>query len=173
MVASVPNQKAKGTANKRSMAEVQAYLDSNKFNDHVKEDSDEEDLKNPEVVGKTPNTRKRLLHEKEVASIEKLGPMATVFTLFKGIVASGVLYLPTSFVNGGSLFSAFALIASLLFTLYCIWLLLAVRAKLGGNLSFPEIGQACYGKTGRILVDVSLFASQVGFVCAYIYFISS
>lgn len=62
-----------------------------------------------------------------MAEIEKLGPMATIFTLFKGIVASGILYLPTSFVNGGSLFSAVALIFSLVFTLYCIKLLLEVR----------------------------------------------
>lgn len=139
-VTSAPIVKPNHQAYKRSLAEVQAYLDSNKFNDHVKEDSDEEDLKNPEIVGKTPNTRKRLLHEKEVAEIVKLGPVATVFSLFKGIVASGILYLPTSFVNGGSLFSAVALILSLIFTLYCIKLLLDVRQKLGGNLSFPEIG---------------------------------
>lgn len=42
-VSTVPIVKPVGKGNKRSMAEVQAYLDSNKFNDHVKEDSDEED----------------------------------------------------------------------------------------------------------------------------------
>jgi len=30
-----------------------------------------------------------------------------------------------------------------------------------------------YGKPGKIAVDISLFASQFGFVCAYIYFIAS
>lgn len=30
-----------------------------------------------------------------------------------------------------------------------------------------------YGKTGKVLTDISLFFSQFGFVCAYVYFIAS
>lgn len=102
-----------------------------------------------------------------------MGPLQTGLTLFKGTVCSGILYLPTSFVTGGYGFSAIALIFAVILTLYCIKMLLEVREKLGGGLSFTEIGFVTYGKTGKLLVDVSLFASQVGFVCAYIYFIAS
>lgn len=102
-----------------------------------------------------------------------LGPWATSFTLFKGFVCSGVLYLPTNFVTGGSVFSAAALIGALLLTLYSIKLILEVRKELGGKMSFPEIGFAAYGFWGRAAVEAALFTSQFGFVCAYIYFIAS
>ena len=79
--------------------------------------------------------------------------------------------MPKDFVNGGWLFSAICVIGSLIATLYCAHLLLQCRAKFGG--SFPEIGQAVYGKWGKLMVDISLVASQYGFVTAYIYFIAS
>lgn len=121
----------------------------------------------------TPFTKNKKLMEQAEEEVGKLSPLATGFTLFKGFVASGILYLPTNFTTGGSLFSAGALVFALLLTLFCIKLLLEVRAACGGNMSFPELGYACYGRPGRILVDISLFASQFGFVCAYIYFIAS
>jgi len=102
-----------------------------------------------------------------------LGPMATGFTIFKGFVASGILYLPTNFTTGGYGFSGIMLLGALAMTLFCIKLLLETRAALGGKMSLPEIGFACYGWWGKLAVDVSLFASQYGFVCAYIYFIAS
>lgn len=68
-----------------------------------------------------------MIREQETAEIKKLGPLATGFTLFKGFVCSGILYLPTSFVYGGSLFSAVALVLALILTLYCIKLMLDVR----------------------------------------------
>ena len=79
--------------------------------------------------------------------------------------------MPKDFVNGGWLFSAVCIIGSLIVTLYCASLLLQCREKYGG--SFPEIGYAVYGKWGKLLVDISLVASQYGFVTAYIYFIAS
>lgn len=102
-----------------------------------------------------------------------LGPIATGFTLFKGFVCTGILYMPISFVSGGYGFSAISIVLALLLTLYCIKLLLDTRQLLGGELSFSDIGTACYGKTGKLMVDISLFASQTGFTCAYIYFIAN
>lgn len=81
--------------------------------------------------------------------------------------------MPISFVNGGYVFSVVALVFALILTLYCIKLILEVREKLGGSLSFSEIGFRTYGRTGKFLVDLSLFGSQTGFTCAYIYFIAS
>ena len=103
--------------------------------------------------------------------MKKLGPLATSFTIFKGFVCTGILYMPKDFINGGWLFSAICVILSLILTLYCASLLLECRQKFGG--SFPDIGFAVYGKTGRRLVEISLVASQYGFVSAYIYFIAS
>jgi solute carrier family 36 (proton-coupled amino acid transporter) len=78
--------------------------------------------------------------------------------------------MPKNFVNGGYAFSAFSLLCSLIMTLFCAKLLIETRAKVGG--SFSEIGERTWGRTGKILVDVTLFFSQISFVTAYIYFIS-
>ena len=79
--------------------------------------------------------------------------------------------MPLNFVNGGWLFSAICIVVSCIWTLHCTKLLIQVYETVGGG-SFPEIGQKCYGKTGKVLTDISLFFSQFGFVCAYVYFIA-
>ena len=70
------------------------------------------------------------------------------------------------------MFSAICLVISMIWTLWCAQMLIEVYEKVGGG-SFPELGQKCYGKKGKIMVDISLFFSQFGFVCAYVYFIGS
>ena len=119
----------------------------------------------------TPNTKRRVIKEENIKKQKKLGPIATAFTIFKGFVCTGILYMPADFVSGGYGFSAFTIIGALILTLYCAKLLLEVYKEVGGSL--PEIGERVYGKPGKIAVDIALFASQFGFVCAYIYFIAS
>ena len=62
--------------------------------------------------------------EEQAKQVKKLGPIATCFTIFKGFVATGILYVPKDFKNGGYLFTPITLIASLVATLYCAKLLL-------------------------------------------------
>jgi amino acid permease len=66
--------------------------------------------------------------------------------------------MPLNFVNGGWLFSAICIVLSMFWTLYCAKLLITTHEKVGGG-SFPEIGLKVYGKTGKILTDISLFFS--------------
>ena len=98
--------------------------------------------------------------------------MATYFTLLKGFICTGIIYLPKSVYNGGWGFSAFALILSFALTLTCFFKLLECRA-ITGKTAYTDIGQYAYQKTGKVLVDIALVVSQVGFVCAYVWFISS
>ena len=56
--------------------------------------------------------------------MKKLGPIATCFTIFKGFVATGILYVPKDFKNGGYIFTPITLVGSLFATLYCAKLLL-------------------------------------------------
>lgn len=98
-------------------------------------------------------------NERNQSEVGLLGPVATGFTIFKGFVASGILYLPTNFVTGGWLFSPLMVLGALFLTLYCIRLLLETRAAFGGKMSLPELGFATYGFKGRLAVDISLFAS--------------
>ena len=97
------------------------------------------------------------MKEENTKKHEKLGTMATAFTIFKGFVCTGILYMPGDFVNGGYGFSALTVFFCMLLTLYCAFLLLEVNAKIGGSL--PEIGMKCYGKPGKIAVDIALFSS--------------
>ena len=154
----------------RQIVGADKYIVANKYAEPA-QDSDDED--NPKLKGRTPRTKKRIKRQEQSKEFKLLGPVATGFTLFKGFVCSGILYMPISFVNGGYGFSAIALIFALMLTLYCISLLLDTRQQLGGQLSFSDIGTACFGKTGKLMVDISLFASQTGFTCAYIYFIAN
>jgi proton-coupled amino acid transporter len=78
--------------------------------------------------------------------------------------------MPKNFINGGYVFSASVMFGSLLLTLYCAKLLLDTRAKVGG--SFSEIGERTWGRTGKLLFDITLVVSQVSFVTAYVYFIA-
>lgn len=80
--------------------------------------------------------------------------------------------MPGDFKEGGFGWSAITIILCLLLTLYCSKLLIEVYEKVDGG-SLPEIGMKVMGKPGKIMVEVSLFSSQFGFVCAYIYFITS
>ena len=70
-----------------------------------------------------------------------------------------MLYMPKNFLNGGYGFSAIMMVLSLILALYCVRLLLITRAKLGGKVSFSEIGEITMGKPGRIMVDITLVGS--------------
>jgi len=107
--------------------------------------------------------------EKMNNEVALLGPVATVFTIFKGFVATAILFMPYAFVKSGWAFSGGALLASLLLVLYAISLLLSVNKEKGGSL--PEMGERTWGRPGKILTDVLLFSSQFGFCLAYVYFV--
>lgn len=117
-------------------------------------------------------TTRRVVKEESAKNVKKLGPLATCFTIFKGFVATGVLYVPKDFKNGGYVFAPATLVGSLIVTLYCAKLLLQVNEKLGGG-SFPEMGFKAFGPKGKLFVEIVLVASQFGFCTAYVYFIAS
>ena len=135
------------------------------------EDSDDEaDALDPDLINKTPVTKRRIKEEKVKREIKKLGPCASFLTLFKGFVCTGILYLPKAFINGGYAISIAMMIGSAILTIYCAMLLLEVRKKLGSS-NYTELGQTTYGRAGRICVDIALWSSQLGFCCAYVFFI--
>lgn len=136
-------------------------------------DPDEADEVLQELVqDKTPNTQRRVVKEESAKQVKKLGALATCFTIFKGFVATGILYVPKDFYNGGYIFTPFTLVGSLMVTLYCAKLLLITHERLNGG-SFPEMGEKAYGKPGKLFVEIVLVASQFGFCTAYVYFIAS
>ena len=165
----LPKQEASKERTISVLMAAEAYISRQKFG---MEDINSEDEADPRYKDRTPNTQRRIKKEDNLKNVKLLGPWATAFSLFKGFVATGILYMPQNFINGGYGFSTIAMVGSLFLTLYCAKLLLDTRKKLGGNLSFSEIGEKTWGKPGKIMVDITLIGSQFSFVTAYIYFIS-
>ncbi|GAW03727.1 vacuolar amino acid transporter 4 [Lentinula edodes] len=93
-----------------------------------------------------------------------------VLMLLKGFVGTGVLFLGKAFMNGGILFSSLLFIFIAVISLHSF--LLLVRAKLAVPGSFGDIGGALYGPWMRHLILSSIVLSQIGFVGAYMIFVS-
>lgn len=90
--------------------------------------------------------------------------------LLKSFVGTGVLFLPRAFMNGGMLFSSMVLLGVSLLSYYSFILLVNTRLKVDG--SFGDIGGLLYGKHMRRIILGSIVLSQLGFVSAYIVFVS-
>jgi solute carrier family 36 (proton-coupled amino acid transporter) len=113
---------------------------------------------------------KELLKAKlEISHLKKLSDFATFFTLVKGFVATGVLFLPNGFYNGGWLFSTIWMIFSMILTLICLLMLIIANEKVGG--SYSELGFKALGKPGKIIWDITLALSQFGFCTVQTIFI--
>lgn len=93
-----------------------------------------------------------------------------VMLLLKSFVGTGILFLPRAFLNGGMLFSSVVLLAVSILSYYAFILLVNTRMKIEG--SFGDIGGVLYGKHMRRIILGSIVLSQLGFVSAYIVFVS-
>ena len=119
-------------------------------------------MEKPELAGRSRMSVMQIAREEKVDELKEkasLSPWATAFSLFKGFVGTGILYMPQNFINAGWGFSTMTLILAVVLTITCAKLLIETRDKLGGNLSFPEIGQKIYGKWGRIAVEMAIIGS--------------
>ena len=92
----------------------------------------------------------------------------TFFTLIKGFVGTGIMFLPKAFRNGGLLFSTVTMLTVSIATAICFHLLLECRRKVGGG--YGDIGERISGPRLRQLILVSITVSQLGFVSSGIIF---
>ncbi|OCH95337.1 hypothetical protein OBBRIDRAFT_745472 [Obba rivulosa] len=93
-----------------------------------------------------------------------------VLMLLKSFVGTGILFLGKAFFNGGILFSSAVLTFIALISLYSFLLLVKTKFVVSG--SFGDIGGALYGPWMRYAILTSIVVSQLGFVSAYIIFVS-
>ena len=93
-----------------------------------------------------------------------------VLLLLKSFVGTGILFLPRAFLNGGMLFSSMVLLGVSILSYYAFILLVNTRMKIEG--SFGDIGGILFGKHMRRIILGSIVLSQLGFVSAYIVFVS-
>lgn len=116
----------------------------------------------------TPSRRKRRRRHRE--SKGKASPTGAALVLLKSFVGTGVLFLPRAYLNGGMVFSNLTLLCVAALSYYCFVLLVTSRLKIEG--SFGDMGGILYGKWLRWLILSSIVISQIGFVAAYIVFVS-
>ena len=95
------------------------------------------------------DVKKQVVSMIEVTAVtKKLGTFETYFSLLKGFVSIGILYMPKNSLNGGWAFTLGTMIISFFITYYCIIKLLQARDKLGGLNSFADIAHAAMGPFG-------------------------
>ncbi|KAG0236735.1 neutral amino acid transporter [Mortierella sp. GBA43] len=99
---------------------------------------------------------------------EKISFSKAVGMLFKTFIASGILFIPNAFKNGGILFSS--LIMSLIAALCLHSFLLLVKCRELHPGSYGDIGQHFYGRWMRYIVLFAIAISQFGFCCGYCIF---
>lgn len=88
-----------------------------------------------------------------------LGPVEIFFTIFKGLVGIGILYLPKGFTYSGWLASVIALLISGLFTLEGLNRQILAHAKVGG--SYPRLAEKAWGLPLRLFLELCIVAVQV------------
>ncbi|KAJ5860818.1 uncharacterized protein N7529_008128 [Penicillium soppii] len=116
----------------------------------------------------TPGRKKRKHKQRSPAGTTTA--TGAVLLLLKSFVGTGILFLPRAFLNGGMLFSSMVLLGVSILSYYAFILLVNTRMKIEG--SFGDIGGILYGKHMRRIILGSIVLSQLGFVSAYIVFVS-
>ncbi|KAJ5096101.1 hypothetical protein NUU61_005457 [Penicillium alfredii] len=116
------------------------------------------------------NAGRRKRKHKQRAPAGTTTTTGAVLLLLKSFVGTGILFLPRAFLNGGMLFSSMVLLGVSILSYYSFILLVNTRMKIDG--SFGDIGGILFGKHMRRIILGSIVLSQLGFVSAYIVFVS-
>ncbi|KAF9911734.1 neutral amino acid transporter [Linnemannia zychae] len=132
----------------------------------------------PGIVSHHPSYAGTLIHEDGASDIDSndepprgnVSALRASLLLGKAFVGTGVLFLPNAFKNGGLLFSCICL--AVVATICCAAFLLLVKVRLIVRESFQDMGFVLYGKWMRLSVLWAVALSQMGFVCAYLIFVS-
>ncbi|KAG0233547.1 neutral amino acid transporter [Actinomortierella wolfii] len=99
---------------------------------------------------------------------EKIGFGKAVAMLFKTFIASGILFLPNAFMNGGIVFAPLFMTLIAALCLHSFLLLVKCRELHPG--SYGEIGGHFFGKYMRWTIMFFIAISQFGFCCGYCIF---
>lgn len=88
-----------------------------------------------------------------------LGKTKIYFTLFKGMVGIGFLYLPIGYSYAGIAFSIIAFLICSYFSSEGFNRLIAAHEKVGG--SYSELAEKAGGQLFKIILEIALVISQV------------
>lgn len=92
-----------------------------------------------------------------------------VITLVKSFIGTGIIFLPGSFRVSG------IISGNILSALVCVLAVISIRLLIKccqGKETLGELAERVWGRSGLILVDASIFFSQLGFSTVYMIFVS-
>ncbi|KAL5367801.1 ABC transporter [Cryptosporidium parvum] len=90
-------------------------------------------------------------------------------TLIKSFIGTGIIFLPGTFRVSG------IISGNILSTLVCFLAIISIRFLVKccqGKETLGELAERVWGRSGLILVDTSIFFSQLGFSTVYMIFVS-
>ncbi|TFY57488.1 hypothetical protein EVJ58_g6989 [Rhodofomes roseus] len=133
-----------------------------------------------------PRSRSRRARSGSVGPHGDATVTQAVLMLLKSFVGTGILFLGKAFFNGGIIFSSVVLTFIALISLYSFLLLVKTKFVVSGSFGgmclssqirpplnpFADIGGTLYGPWMRYAILASITISQLGFVSAYIIFVS-
>jgi amino acid permease len=106
------------------------------------------------------NSKISIRESKYMESISQiLGPFEIFFTLFKGMVGIGFLYLPIGYSHAGWAFSVVAFLICSVLSSEGFNRLISSHERVGGTYS--ELARKAGGKPLKIVVELFLVLSQV------------
>eukprot|EP01063_Lacrimia_lanifica_P019972 TRINITY_DN27367_c0_g1_i1.p1 TRINITY_DN27367_c0_g1~~TRINITY_DN27367_c0_g1_i1.p1 ORF type:complete len:439 (+),score=144.24 TRINITY_DN27367_c0_g1_i1:52-1317(+) len=115
--------------------------------------------------------------EEEGAADEHLaGDLATLGNSFIAFVGAGILDLPYAFSKVGLGLGTFIILSVAVVSLHCMYLLvdckLLLERKGATVTTYGDVGEAAFGRWGRMVCDISLCLTHFGFCTAYVILIS-
>ncbi|KAF9438170.1 neutral amino acid transporter [Entomortierella beljakovae] len=127
---------------------------------HLKIYTSSEEIQEDETVVQMEETPK-----------EPISFLKAIGMLFKSFIASGILFMPNAFKNGGILFSNIVMVVIALLCMHSFMMLVNCRKLFAG--SYGDIGGYLYGRWMRYAVLFMIAISQFGFCCGYCIFFAT
>jgi hypothetical protein len=131
-----------------------------------------------------PSPRELNVEQVSLRRPRTISPAEAVIHLMKGNLGPGVLALPLQFVRVGAPIGLAVLAIVGMQGVYCMWLIVATQhavhkqgraAELPDRrnspaepLSFEDLGQLAFGRSGRRLVQSSVLCLQLGICCVFL-----
>eukprot|EP00126_Sphaerothecum_destruens_P003803 Sdes_comp17597_c0_seq1m6846 len=121
-------------------------------------------------------SRRKSIRRAAANSARLAGTAKTVFAIFKSFVGTGILFVPRGFYNAGWFAAILSLALIGFLCTHCILVLLRTKEALlrrGFRVaSFGDVAQFACGRHAKLLIELCVLFSQLGFCCAYNVFIS-
>ena len=94
--------------------------------------------------------------------------------MFKIFVGIGILGTPAGFAKAGIFAGSISILFCGCLNMYTMFMQIKCKERIGDHItSYSELGFAVYGKKGKLMVDLFIFISQIGFCIAYLLFIGT